>query len=127
MCMTAVYVRAQVQSAESEGARDVTIKIKDMREILAYVDAGIAKERAEGRPRPAGWISPHDLRKMRESRGNNIRMSRKKSPERCLQVFHLDILRDSEMESVRLVAEREEDQRRERELKEAQNVPSIVS
>lgn len=126
MCMTAVYVRAQVQRAESEGARDVTIKIKDMREILAYVDSGVAKERAEGRMRPAGWVSPRDIRNMRRENGSTIRMGRRKSPERCMQVYHCDDLKDMELESLRLKAKRDEEQKAYESGKETEHVPSPV-
>lgn len=127
MNTTATYVRAAVQRAESEGARNVELNIKDMLELLPYIESGLAKERAEGRMKPAGWVSPHDLRKMRRDKGNHIRISRKKSAERCMQVFHCDEIRDMELESVRLVAERAEEQRQAKEKKEAANVQSTVS
>lgn len=127
MNMTAVYVRAAVQRAESEGSRVVELQIADMLELLPYIESGIAKERAEGRMKPCGWMSPHDLRKMRREKGNHIRVSRKKSAERCMPIYHCDDLREMELESVRLVAERAEEQRLAKEKKEAANVQSTVS
>lgn len=127
MNMTAVYVRAAVQRAESEGQRNVELNIKDMLELLPYIESGIAKERAEGRMKQCGWMSPHDLRKMRRDKGNHIRVSRKKSPERCMPIYYCDDLKAMELESVRLVAERIEEQKRVAALKEAANVQSTVS
>jgi hypothetical protein len=120
--MTAVHVRAAVQRAESEGSRTVELQIADLLELLPHIESGQAKERAEGRMKPAGWVSPHDLRKMRREKGNHIRVSRKKSAERCMQIYHCDDLRTMELESVRLVAERAEEQRQAKEAKEAANV-----
>lgn len=127
MNMTAIHVRAAVQRAESEGARSVELNIKDMLELLPYIESGLAKERAEGRMKPAGWISPHDLKNMRREKGNHIRVSRRKSPERCMQVFHRDDLSEMQGLSVRLVAERKNEQEAAKAKKEAANVQSSVS
>ena len=127
MNITAVYVRAAVQRAESEGSRVVELQVADLLELLPYIESGQAKEKLEGRMKFCGWLSPHDLRKMRREKGNHIRASRKKSPERCMPIYYCDDLKAMELESVRLVAERIEEQNRVAALKEAANVQSTVS
>jgi uncharacterized membrane protein len=122
MNTTSVYVRAAVQRAQSEGSRTVELQIADLLELLPYIESGLAKERAEGRMKPVGWISARELRTMRRDQGNHIRVSRKKSPERCMMVYHHDDLREMEAESARLMAERIEEQKNAKAEKEVANV-----
>jgi len=111
MNMTATYVRAAVQRAQHEGHKEVTLMVDDLLEILPLIDSTIAKNTLHGPMKRCGWISPHDLMRMRKEGGKNIRMSRRKNPECCMQVYFADEIADAMAESIRLVARRADNQR----------------
>lgn len=123
MRMTASYVRAMVQRAADQGHTEVLLNIKDMQELLPYIDSGVARERLEGRMRPAGWANPTELRTLNSERRKPIRLSGRKTAERCMQVYRCDEFHDMEAESQRLHARDAERRAQRQAAKEAANVP----
>lgn len=127
MTMTATFVRAAVQRAQHAGHTELVLRVDDMLEILPLIDSTVAKNILHGPMKRCGWISPHDLMRMRKEGGKSIRMSRRKTPEQCMQVYFSDEIEDAKEESLRLVAKRADNQRLAQIAKEAGHVQDSLS
>lgn len=108
---TLSFVRAEVQRAEHEGARKVTLNIKDLQELLPHVEAGMSRARTEGAMKHAGWINPMALHGIRSGAENNAKLRRFKTAAFNTEVFFRDSIREKINESIESVKAEELDKR----------------
>lgn len=91
---TLSFVRALVQRAQNEGARRVELNVKDLAELLPFVESGMHKALAAQPLKTAGWAAPRDLQSL-SSRGPGdraIRMRRFKSDAYNTELYYKDDL-----------------------------------
>lgn len=104
MNQTLAFLLASIQRAENEGARSLDVSIKDLRELMPFVEAGMHTAKIERPMKHLGWMRPGSVAALCSGSKRFTRVSRKKDAEFNVEVFYADCIRDKQRESDEVMA-----------------------
>lgn len=107
MNTTLSFLLAAMQRAENEGARSLDVNIKDLRELLPFVEAGMHRAKLEKPMKHLGWMKPGSVAALCNGNKRATRVSRRRDDEFNMEVFFCDSIREKQKEAdaAKIVAE----------------------
>lgn len=107
MNQTFCFLLASMQRAENEGARTLNVSIADLKELLPFVESGMARERLQQPMKHLGWMRPGGVSALCGAGKRFARVSRRRDDEFNMEVFFCDSIRDKQKEAdaARVVAD----------------------
>ena len=88
---TARWMLPDVQRAENQGFEDVTVRIADVKELLAYVEAMSNREKVEFRGKRLGYAQPQAMRDLMSCKRNSIDVLRYPSKTFPVEVYFVEL------------------------------------
>lgn len=88
---TARWMLPDVQRAENQGFQDVTVRIADVKELLAYVEAVSNREKVEFRGKRLGYAQAQAMRDLMSCKRNSIDVLRYPSKKFCVEVSFVEL------------------------------------
>lgn len=88
---TALWMKADLHKHAEEGAKKVTVNLKDLLEILAYVDSVKSRVKMEYEGKRLGFCRPDDMRKLMNKEVTRIMLVVRSSESFNTAVSYLDL------------------------------------
>lgn len=88
---TARWLLPEVQRAEGQGFDEVSIKVRDMKELLSYIEAVAYRERVEFAGKRLGYASPQDMRDLLSRKVDKIEVFAVHSKHACVMTSFTDL------------------------------------
>lgn len=88
---TARWLRPSLHRAASGGAQEVSVSIRDLDEILAYMEAAEQKEKVEFAGKCMGFANPDDIRDLRSRKKAFIKVFFKKTNVHVVEACYQEL------------------------------------
>lgn len=88
---TARWMLPEVQRAEGQGFDTVQLQARDVKELLAYVEAVGHREKVEFRGKRLGYAQPQAMRDLMSCKRNSIDVLRYPSKTFPVEVYFVDL------------------------------------
>lgn len=88
---TARWLLPEVQRAESQGFDEVTLKVRDMKELLSYIEAVAYRERVEFSGKRLGYANPQDMRDLLSRKVDKIEVFAIQSKRACTMACYTEL------------------------------------
>lgn len=88
---TALWMKADVHKAQEVGASEITVKMKDLIEVLSYVDSIKARDKIEYQGKHLGFCKPEDMRLLLNHEKGGITIVAKRGEKFCCEVSFLEL------------------------------------
>jgi len=88
---TALWMKADLHRKFDDGAKEVTVNLKDLFEILAYVDSVKARAKMEYEGKRLGFCRPDEMRRLMDGDVSKILVVARKSSTYCTGVSYLEM------------------------------------
>lgn len=85
------WMLPEVQRAEGQGFEEVSLKVKDVKELLAYLEAVAHREKVEFRGKRLGYAQPKAMRDLMSCNRNSIDVLRYPSRMFCVEVYFVEL------------------------------------
>lgn len=86
---TARWLLPEVQRAFDHGHETVELKVSDIKEIMAYLEASEQREKVEFAGKHLGYASPDMMRALMTRTQASAPVLFKKTPKYCVEIFYL--------------------------------------
>lgn len=86
---TARWLLPEVQRAFDQGHETVELKVSDVKEIMAYLEASAQREKVEFAGKHLGYASPEMMRALMTRTQASAPVLFKKTPKYCVEIFYL--------------------------------------
>lgn len=88
---TARWMLPEVQRAEGQGFDEVSLKVRDVKELLAYVEAVAHRDKVEFSGKSLGYADPQAMRDMLSWKRSSLEVFRAPSELACVEVSFVDL------------------------------------
>lgn len=88
---TARWMLPEVQRAEGQGFDTVQLRVRDVQELLSYVEAVAHREKVEFRGKRLGYAQPQAMRDLMSCKRNSIDVLRYPSKTFPVEVYFVEI------------------------------------
>lgn len=88
MNRTISHLYADMDRANQQGAKSISINLLDLKEILGLADSAAMRATAENAKKHAGWVRPGGVLALRTGKKAFVSVSRRRSDEFCLELFY---------------------------------------
>lgn len=88
---TARWLLPEVQRAQAQGDDMVQLKIRDVQELLSYVEAVAHREKVEFAGKRLGYAQPQAMRDLMSCKRNSIDVLRYPSKTFCVEVSFVEL------------------------------------
>lgn len=88
---TARWILPEVQRAEGRGFDEVSIKVRDMKELLSYIEAVSYRARVEFSGKRLGYANPQAMRDLLSRKVDKIEVHAIQSEQACTLASYTDL------------------------------------
>lgn len=88
---TARWLLPELHRAIDRGLDKVELSVKDVKEVLAYLEASAQREKVEFAGKHLGFADPEMMRSLMTRTRASAPVLFKKTPKYCLEVFYVDL------------------------------------